>query len=192
MKKINNQPNNHNNSQSSPLFEALEFKDLEGMMKPTVHVDEFASKMGDDDDIIVLSFFARDKLAADDLMNWFEKGYDWVLDADVSPGEIRPGRYLVYIEMRRRSTAGSNTARILSDLATLTEFDENEWTMKYEDKDYPFTVETFNRVVPLSPKEYRRVKEKDLNEMRVAAGIDPKQIYERERDIKQLQSAAGI
>ncbi len=161
-------------------------------MKPTVHVDEFASKMGDDDDIIVLSFFARDKLAADDLMNWFEKGYDWVLDADVSPGEIRPGRYLVYIEMRRRSTAGSNTARILSDLATLTEFDENEWTMKYEDKDYPFTVETFNRVVPLSPKEYRRVKEKDLNEMRVAAGIDPKQIYERERDIKQLQSAAGI
>ena len=36
------------------LFEALEYKDMEGMLKPTVHIDEFASKMGDDDDIVVL------------------------------------------------------------------------------------------------------------------------------------------
>jgi hypothetical protein len=35
----------------SPLFESLGFKDLEGLMKPTIHVDEFSSKMGDDDDI---------------------------------------------------------------------------------------------------------------------------------------------
>jgi hypothetical protein len=28
--------------------------------------------------------------------------------------------------------------------------------------------------------------------MRSAAGIDPKQIYEREPDIRSLQSAAGI
>jgi hypothetical protein len=44
----------------------------------------------------------------------------------------------------------------------------------------------------LSPKDYRKQKEKDLNEMRVAAGVPPKQIYERERDIRQLQAAAGI
>jgi hypothetical protein len=50
--------------------------------------------MGDDDDIIVASFFVRSQQAARDLMNWFEKGYDWVMDADVSPGEISPGRYL--------------------------------------------------------------------------------------------------
>ena len=41
------------------LCEGLEYKDLEGMMKPTIHVDEFASKMGDDDEIIVISFFVR-------------------------------------------------------------------------------------------------------------------------------------
>jgi hypothetical protein len=49
------------------------------MMKPTIHVDEFAAKMGDDDDIIVLSFFVRDLSAAKDLVGWFEKGYDFVL-----------------------------------------------------------------------------------------------------------------
>lgn len=162
------------------------------MMKPTIHIDEFASKMGDDDDIIVVSFFVRSEQAARDLVNWFEKGYDWVMDADRSPGEIKPGRYLVYLEMRRRSTAGEKLAEALDDLSTLTEYKGNNWTMHYEGKDVPFTVDAFNRMVPLSPKEYRAKKEEDLNEMRSAAGIEPKQVFERERDIRQLQSAAGI
>lgn len=175
-----------------PLFEALEYKDMVGMMKPTIHVDEFASKMGDDDDIIVISFFVRAKEAARDLMNWFEKGYDWVLDADISPGEIKPGRYLVYIEMRRRSTAGGKIAEAIEDLGTLTEYTPEDWSMHYEGKDYPFSVEMFDRLVPLSPKDYRKEKEQDLNEMRSAAGLEPVQIHEREQDIRQLQSAAGI
>jgi len=33
-------------------------------------------------------------------MMWFEKGYDFVVDADRSPGEIKPNRYLVYVELR--------------------------------------------------------------------------------------------
>lgn len=162
------------------------------MLKPTIHVDEFASKMGDDDDIIVVSFFVRSEQAARDLVNWFEKGYDWVLDSDRSPGEIRPGRYLVYIEMRRRSNAGEKIATALDDLSTLTEYKGTNWTMHYEGKDVPFSQETFDRLVPLSPKEYRAKKEKDLNEMRVAAGVEPVAVFERERDIRQLQSAAGI
>lgn len=174
------------------LSEALEYKDMVGMMKPTIHIDEFASKMGDDDDIIVVSFFVRSKEAARDLMNWFEKGYDWVLDSDISPGEISPGRFLVYVEMRRRSTAGEKLEQALDDLNTLTEFQPSEWTMDYEDKTYPWSVDTFNRLVPLSPKEYRSRKEEGLNEMRVAAGIEPQQIHEREQDIRALQSAAGI
>jgi len=162
------------------------------MMKPTIHVDEFTSKMGDDDDIIVVSFFVRSQQAAKDLANWFEKGYDWVLDADISPGEIRPGRFLVYIEMRRRSSAGEKINESLEDLATLTEYSIDDWTMHYDGKESPFTVEAFSRTVPLTPKEYRKKKESELNEMRAAAGIDPKPVFEREQDIRQLQSAAGI
>lgn len=163
-----------------------------GMMKPTIHVDEFSSKMGDDDDIIVVSFFVRSSEAAKDLVNWFEKGYEWVLDADCSPGEIKPGRFLVYIEMRRRSTAGEKIMEVLTDLETLTEFKLDGWEMHYNDVTTPFSVEEFNSQVPLSPNEYRKQHDGDLNEMRAAAGIDHKQIYERERDIRQLQAAAGI
>jgi len=179
-------------NQCRQLSEGLEYKDMVGMMKPTIHVDEFASKMGDDDDIIVISFFVRAKQAARDLMNWFEKGYDWVLDADVSPGEIRPGRYLVYIEIRRRSTAGEKIAGAIDDLSTLTEFGPEDWTMHYDGRESPFDREIFNRLVPLSPKEYRKKKESDLNEMRAAAGIDPVQIFERDAEIRTIQSAAGI
>jgi hypothetical protein len=175
-----------------PLCEALEYKDMEGQIKPTLHIDEFASKMGDDDDIIVASFFVRSQQAARDLMNWFEKGYDWVMDADVSPGEIAPGRYLVYIEMRRRTSAGTRLADAIQDLETLTELKPEDWVMHYEDQTVPFTKETFDRLVPLSPKEYRARRESGLNEMRAAAGLDAVPVYERDRDIRQLQSAAGI
>jgi hypothetical protein len=188
--------NNHNNPQqrlpSRLLSEALEYKDMVGMVKPTVHIDEFASKMGDDEDIIVASFFVRSEQAARDLVNWFEKGYDWILDADRSPGEIRPGRYLVYTEMRRRSSAGRWINEMLEDLSTLTEHSGTAWTMTYQDKEMPFSEETFDRVVPRSPQEYRELKERDLNEMRSAAGIQPHKIHQLTKETRQLQSAAGI
>lgn len=181
-----------NPSPTQPLFEALSYKDMVGMMKPTIHVDEFAAKMGDDDDIIVVSFFLRDEMAARDLVNWFEKGYEWVMDADRSPGEISPGRYLVYVELRRRSSAGARVAEMLEDLETLTEFAPDQWTMHYQDETVPFSRETFDRLVPLSPKDYRERKESDLNEMRQAAGMDVKSVYEKDKDLLRLQSAAGI
>ena len=193
MNKPHKMLNNNYNNQSR-LFESLSFKDLEHQLKPTIHVDEFSSKMGDDDDIIVISFFVRDESAAKDLMNWFEKGYDFVLDADRSPGEIRPGRYLVYVEIRRRSNAGSHVEQLLNDLNTLTEFeDSSDWTMHYKGKEIPFSRDTFDSTVPLSPRAYRERYEKDLNEVRKAAGMPVVTSYDsKDRDLQTIQSAAGI
>jgi hypothetical protein len=184
----------HNKHSNSPLFESLGFKDLEGLMKPTIHVDEFSSKMGDDDDIIVISFFVRDAQAAKDLMMWFEKGYDFVLDADRSPGEIKPGRYLVYVEIRRRSTAGGHVEQLLNDLNTLTEFaDSKDWVMHYRDSTTPFSRDAFDSTVPLTPKAYRDRYEQDLNEMRTAAGLPTVTTYDKkDRVLQSIQSAAGI
>jgi hypothetical protein len=178
---------------NQPLFEALEYKDLEGMMKPTIHVDEFSSKMGDDDDIIVVSFFVRNPNAAKDLMNWFEKGYDFVLDADKSPGEIKPNRFLVYVEIRRRSTAGAQVEELINDLGTLTEFGPEDWTMHYRGDETPFSRDDFDRLVPLSPKAYREKFDGELNEMRIAAGMDVKTSYDRkDPELQAIQSAAGL
>ena len=162
-------------------------------MKPTIHVDEFTSKMGDDDDIIVVSFFVRAEQAAKDLMSWFEKGYDFVIDADRSPGEIKPNRYLVYVEIRRRSTAGAHVETLPNDLNTLTEYEPKDWSMLYKGDEVPFSRDEFDRLVPLSPHAYRERYEGDLNEMRIAAGLPTTPIYdEADPDLRAIQAAAGI
>jgi hypothetical protein len=195
----NNNFNNLNNPQEASvhhpqrLNEGLAYKDMEGMMKPTLHIDEFTSKMGEDADVIVVSFFVRDKQAAKDLMHWFEKGYDFVLDADTSPGEIKPNRYLVYLEMRRRNAAPRQIEEILDDLSTLTEYETDDWVMVYKKQKHKWSPETFAELVPLTPNEYRESTEGDLNEMRVAAGLDVKPIYTKvSKDLQAMQAAAGI
>ena len=184
----------HNKHFNNLLSESLNFKDMEGLLKPTIHVDEFSSKMGDDDDIIVISFFVRDAQAAKDLMSWFEKGYDFVLDADRSPGEIRPGRYLVYVEIRRRSTAGGHVETMLNDLNTLTEYaGSQDWIMHYRDQEVPFSRDTFDSMVPLTPKAYRDRYEQELNEVRIAAGMPVVTTYDKkDRSLQSIQAAAGI
>ena len=174
------------------LFEGFEYKDLAGLTKPTIHIDEFSSKMGDDDEILVISFYVKNEVAADDLVNWFEKGYDFVLDADRSPGEIKPNRYLVYIEMKRRSTNAEHIEDLLDDLATLTEFEPSDWELRYEDRVYPWQQDTFKDLVPDSPKKYREKKESTLNSMREMAGLEHKNIYEKDKVLKELQNIAGI
>jgi hypothetical protein len=195
MHKLKTLNNPFNPSQPLPalLSEGLQYKDLDGMMKSTIHVDEFAAKMGDDDDIIVISFFVRDLQAAKDLVAWFEKGYDFVLDADRSPGEIKPSRYLVYLEMRRRKSAAGNVQQLLDDLSTLTEFEPNQWRMHYKGRDHDWSEETFAKLVPLTPDAYRAENETELNDVRTAAGLEPKKIHDKQGDdVKALQSMAGI
>ena len=179
-------------SNQSRLLEGLQYRDLEGMMKPTIHVDEFSSKMGEDEDIIVISFFVRDKEAARDLVAWFEKGYDFVLDADRSPGEIKPSRYLVYVEMRRRSAAPQYVAELIDDLTTLTEHEPADWHMRYNGRTQPWSEEAFAKTVPLTPDAYRATHQEDLNEWRTAAGLPVKKIRDVKSDLQLLQSQAGI
>jgi len=63
----------------------------------------------------------------------------------------------------------------------------------YKKKRHDWSPETFAELVPLTPNEYRERTEGDLNEMRVAAGIDTKTIYTTvSKDLQSLQAAAGI
>jgi len=47
--------------------------------------------------------------------------------------------------------------------------------------------------VPLTPDAYRATHEDDLNDVRTAAGLEPKKIHDKlSDDAKSLQSMAGI
>jgi hypothetical protein len=64
--------------------------------------------------------------------------------------------------------------------------------MKYNDQTQPWSEEAFATVVPLTPDDYRRTHEADLNEWRTAAGLPVKQIHETRPDLRALQAAAGL
>ena len=170
----------------------LEYKCLSGMMKPTIHIDEFKSKMGEDDDVCVASFYITDENAAKDLVSWFEKGYDFILDADRSPGEIKPNKYLVYVEMRRRSNLANNLLQIIEDLQTLTDIEPQDWTFTHKKDTQEFNEENFNRIIATSPKAYRLDQELALNEYRERAGLKTVSTYENDEAIQQLKNKAGL
>ena len=97
------------------INEGLDYHDLEGQLLPQVTVDEYAAHMGNDSEIVTLAFTIRSEAAGNDLVDWFERGYDFVLDAQVSEGEVKPGQYLVFVEMNRRSSVPKRIIELLDD-----------------------------------------------------------------------------
>lgn len=150
--------NNQHQHQSQPpqLFEGLEFGDLARLIHPKLHIDEFKSKMGDDADIVILSFKVNNKEASVDLMNFIERGYDWVLDADVSAGELDDGEYLVFVELERTPRAPEQIVKLIEDILNLTEQDIVDWKFQYRKNpaEFELTDENLRKQIPLSPNNY--------------------------------------
>lgn len=176
------------------LNEGFEVGDLKDVLQDWFHVDEYKSKLGRDDKNCVISFAVDDKVAANDLVDFLERGYDFVLDADVSNSEISINRYLVFMEIPRRTTMYERIQQILSDLKAASGFKPNQWRFKHmKDPDYqPFTEQNFNSVVALSPKQYRKRYQKPINDIKTAAGLPVSTPPVEDEDLKQLQNLAGI
>ena len=91
----------------------LHKEDLKHMIYDIFEIDSFSSKMGEDQDIVTVSFSMRDKAPAVDLVNFLESGYSFILDADVTPGEQSDGTYKVFVEMERDKAVANNIFEIL-------------------------------------------------------------------------------
>jgi len=143
------------------LNEGLRKQDLIHLITNKIHFDEYDSKMGDPDDVVTVSFKVKQRMPAQDLTSFIENGYDWVLDADVSSGEIDDGEYLVFVEMPRRNRIFSQLVELLDDLQHLTDIKLNEWKFRwYKNKQYfNLDEQTISDVVPNSPSKYREYVE---------------------------------
>jgi len=179
------------------LNEGLEYHDLVGQMLPTVTVDEYAAHMGEDSEIVTLAFTVKSEAAGNDLADWFERGYDFVLDAQVSEGEVKPGQHLVFVEMNRRSSVPKRIIELLDDLETLTALPVKDWTIVVDDEEYSPEEDVLKQVITISPHEYREteeVEEEEINEMRERAGLEVKVLHADKQDaeIKAFKSMAGL
>lgn len=177
------------------LNENLDYMDMEGQMDDKVSVDEYAAKMGSDSAIVTLSFTVYSELAGQDLVSWFERGYDFVLDASISDGEVEPGKYLVFVEMERRIKVPERICRLLTDLQTLTGYKLKDWTVDIQGDEYDADPEIIGSKMILNPGEYKEAHDTDeeLNEVRKRAGIEPVTAgYNNDEYIKNLKAMAGM
>jgi len=140
--------------QQFKLFEGLRRGDLKDSVDPIFTIDQFKSKMGEDKDIIVMRFRVVDKNPAIDVMEFLEKGYPYVLDADISSGEEKDGKYSVFVELERSKSAAGQMKEILGGLSQLC--DNQDWKFRFH-KDYhskDFSEDAVMEEVPLTPEDY--------------------------------------
>lgn len=176
------------------ITEGLDFRDMVNQIFTIITVDEYSAKMGKDSDIVTLTFMVKSENVGNDLVDWFERGYEWVLDSSVSDGEIEIGKWLVFLEIDRRSTVPARIVELLKDLKPLTNKKLTEWKIQVDGKEYPADEKVLKDVIICNPAKYKIEKEneKELNEMRTIANIETKSIFEKDADIKKYISNAGL
>jgi hypothetical protein len=136
------------------LNEGLRSNDLKDMVRNILNIDTHRSKMGEDRDVCVLSFTVKDRNPAKDLMEFIEKGYNFVLDADVSSGENADGEYLVFVELNRNPKLAENIKELEYGISKLTNIENFKFKYYKEDSAHDLREETINSIVPTSPVDY--------------------------------------
>ena len=136
------------------LNEGLRPLDLQGMIYPIFEIDTFKSKMGEDQDVVVVTFQTKDRFPARDLMEFIEKGYSFVLDADVSSGENAKGEYSVFVEIERTPRLAEQIKELTYGVKKLSGVDD--WRFRYyKDREvHEATEENIKRIVPSSARMY--------------------------------------
>jgi hypothetical protein len=182
---------------SRHLRENLEHGDLKRLVHHELHIDEYKSKMGSDADVCVISFKVSGKEAATDLVGFIEKGYDVVLDADVSSGEKEGGDYLVFVELERTPKLPEQIVKMMEDVMNLTEQELEDWRVRYQksNKDHSLTVDALKDMIPLTAEVYEKKYgdiHAELDSMKATAGVPVDTKAPKNEYTESLKLAAGI
>ena len=146
------------------LNEDLLAGDLKMLVRNIYEIDSYSSKMGSDKDIVVLSFTVEDKEPADDLVNFVERGYEFVLDADATPGELNDGKYKVFVEIERNKHIPDQILEILDGVGKLCDIDNFKFRYYKSFKSQDSTSENIRSIVPITTDQYEQtIQENRLN-----------------------------
>jgi hypothetical protein len=187
------------------LREGLEHGDLgRGLVDSVVSVDRFKSKLGRDEDIVVVAFGVKDTHPAHDLMSFIEKGYEFVIDSDVSTGENAEKRFDVFVEIERDTDIADNIVRLVKEVCNLTNNVIGDWKFTYRsdtEKTYPLDAESLSSKVPTSPEDYLKQypthEDEDdiadsIDQLKSIAGLPIKSKAPKDEDMNSIRSQAGL
>ena len=136
------------------INEDLKAGDLVNLISHVFEIDSYKSKIGEDGDMVVLSFTADSKAPADDLARFFEMGYDFVVDADATNGPVENGKYKVFVEIERTRHVPKQIIELLDGASRLTASDN--WKFRYYKSFKSITVdlETLEAAIPTNLEAY--------------------------------------
>jgi hypothetical protein len=162
--------------QKHNLNEGLHTGDLKEFVSDLFTVDQYKSKMGNDSDIVVLGFRVKEKHPAMDLVEFIEKGYPYVLDADMSAGEEHDGQYQVFVEIERNPALKRNLRNLLDGISKLTTVED--WKFRYQKAPHSveFNEQSVMENIPLTPLDYENrimeIKNGDVQEFFDQGAVD--------------------
>lgn len=138
--------------------------DLRMLVNNIFEIDSYASKMGSDQDIVVLSFTVESQKPAEDLVNFCERGYQFVLDADSTPGELEDGKYKVFVEIERNRHVPEQIIELLDGVGKLCEIDDFKFRYYKGFQSIPVTQDALSETIPKTKDEYQiSIQENKLN-----------------------------
>ena len=158
------------------LSEGLRSGDLADYVSEVFTVDQFRSKMGEDQDIVVLGFRVKEKNPAIDMMEFIEKGYNFILDADMSAGEEKDGQYQVFVEIERTPELKNQLKELLGGVGQLCNC--KEWRFRYQKapSSLEFNEENITEAIPMTKEDYERkvmeIKNVDVREFFDQGSVD--------------------
>ena len=132
----------------------LRENDLKHMLHNVFEIDSFKSKMGDDEDIVTLSFSLRDKAPADDLVKFLEGGYSFILDADATAGEQSDGSYKVFVELERNRHVHEHIYEVLDGVKKISGVNDLKFRYYKNFKSKDATMENLDTHIPKDPNNY--------------------------------------
>jgi|TARA_B110000305_G_C19272196_1_gene555030 hypothetical protein len=132
----------------------LQHNDLKNMVDHIFEIDSFKSKMGEDMNIVTLSFSTKTDETAKDLVNFLEKGYSFILDADATAGEQKDGTYKVFVEMEREDSVPEQIVEIIDGVSKLAGEDNFKFRYYKNFRSMEATLENLKGTVPVDPDDY--------------------------------------
>ena len=103
------------------------------------------------------------KHAADDLMNFIEKGYPFVLDADATAGEQSDGTYKVFVEIERDRHISDNILEVVDGVGKLADLDKFKFRYYKNFRSKPVEKAVLDSIIPQDARAYeQKVNESNL------------------------------
>ena len=157
----------------------LHNNDLDSLVNSIIEIDSYKSKMGNDSDIVTLAFSVLGEEPAKDLENFLEKGYPFVLDADVSSGEQSDGMYKVFVEIERSKKVPEQVLEIADGVSKLTNntdmrfrYYKNFRSLNLDEENLTNSIPVDNTAYDLAIKESRYTNYKNFFSNSYAESVD--------------------